>query len=144
MWYVVHFFTFWSLIFVLLHPFTNAFVDLKYLSFVVLLVGSYMSFIRPGKFVMVKDDGQRIEYIGWRKWIWIDAIMHLGVFAFVHWIYWKKPFDICTFLLAHILLLIYMSVVDVENVYGISFNEIFCVFIVTNVLFSLFVIKRYR
>lgn len=144
MWYLLHFFTFWSLIFVVLHTYTARFLDLRYMTFIVLVIGSYLSFVNPGSFKFIRDDGNVDEYRGWRKFLIIDIAMHLCVFIYIWVVQQKTGFDISTFLCTHILLIVYLSTVNVERVYGVPFSEVFIVFMVTNILFSLFVIKRYK
>jgi hypothetical protein len=145
MWYVLQFFTTWSCLLVLLHKYTHAWIDLHFMTFVVMVVGLYFSFINPRKFVIYtspdRSPRSRIEYSGVQKFIVVDMLFHIGVFLYVRSIYKDLPFELSKFLMTCLLFLVYLSMVNVKRTYGVSFNEVMYVFFGTCILFSLFLLK---
>ena len=135
MLYVLQFFTTWSCIFAIMHTYMHSWIDLKFLTFVVMIVGLYFSFINPRKFVLNLSAHETIVFTGMQKFIVVDMIFHIGVFLYISQLYAKQPFDHGRFFMACLFLLLYISIVNTRRVYGISFEEILYVFIVACIVF---------
>lgn len=80
--YVLSYFTTWSVLAVVFHAHTHKYINLVFLTFVTLMIGLYMSFINPRKFVFYFDK-DRYEFTGAQKFIIVDMFFHLGAFLFV-------------------------------------------------------------
>jgi hypothetical protein len=83
--YVLTYFTTWSVLAVVFHAHTYRYVNLLFLTFVTLVIGLYMSFVNPRKFVFYFDR-DRYEFTGGQKFVIVDMLFHLGAF----WFAWEK------------------------------------------------------
>lgn len=75
---ILKFFTIWQLVFVIFSPLTSEFLNLPLLSTIVLLVGSYFSFIYPTYYVV----GNKIIRGNVRLFL-VDIFLHLLPFMYV-------------------------------------------------------------
>lgn len=75
------FFTLWVFVLVCLAPLTCKYINVLFLSSIVLLVGSYFSFIEPGFYTL--DNGKIIQ--GRKRFIYVDLIMHFLPWVFILW-----------------------------------------------------------
>ena len=120
--YAFKFFTTWVLILAIFHRHVYKNINLLYLSFITLVVGLYLSFINPRRFVFYFEN-VRYEYTGLQKFIIVDIIFHILVFALIaerYGLYYKsKGFD-NGFLWALAILGIYLCFYDPRRVYGIA------------------------
>ena len=71
--YAIVFLTFWMIILVVFHQYTYKYIDLLYLTFICLILGSYISFINPGKYIYKSGEKEEIiEFNGFHRIIIID------------------------------------------------------------------------
>jgi hypothetical protein len=82
--YGLLFLTFWIDIFIILHKYTYNYINLLYLAFIMLFMGSYISFIRPG-FIIYKFDNEIIKFNNVQKFIIVDLFLHLFFFTFIYY-----------------------------------------------------------
>jgi hypothetical protein len=128
------------------HKFTYKYVDLLYLSFITLIVGSYVSFIDPGYIIFKVSNNEIIKFEGFHKLIIIDLASHLFIFLFVYYLYYNyykttknKNILILNALLLiiiyNILTTIYLKKLPAESIYNIKFSTTFVVFIVATLFY---------
>lgn len=142
--YFFKFFTSWSLVLALLHNYVHEHVNLLYISFVTLIMGSYMSFVKPGFFIFYFDN-EKIVYRGLRKLLVIDLCFHLLVFLFVYWNY--KDFYIQRGGLtgigaSFVIMFVYIIIINFEKMYGISYLECFAIFFVSSSLYYILFVNN--
>lgn len=136
--YLFKFFTTWSLIMVLCNRYLYKYVNLMFITFVTLIIGLYLSFINPRRFVWYFDK-VRYEYTGLQKFIIVDMIFHLLVFYYIYHLYGKyymkkSIFDYKT-IIALCILIIYIFTHDIKKLYGIDKYEGAGVFIISIMLY---------
>ena len=135
--YFLVFFTFWNALLVIFHRHTHRYVDLLYLSFVVMFMGSYFSFVRPGG-VVYRFGGEAYFLRGLGVG---DVVGHYVVFAYVLYLtFGPARLPIADALgaqqvLSALLLVAYGLLIDVKYVYGVGLAEVFAVFAAANVAF---------
>lgn len=135
--YIFKFFTTWNIIFVLLHAYTHQIVNLLYLSYVTLMIGLYLSFVNPKKFVFKFGD-KKYVFDKWSKFLSVDVLFHICVFLFVFYcysVYYLKYGDDSQLLLSILIIFFYISMINVKKVYGVDFIEFVVVFCVVNILY---------
>lgn len=137
--YVFKFFTTWCVLLALFHPYTHPYVNLLLLTFVTLIVGLYLSFVNPRRFVFYFGNA-RYEYTGLEKFIIVDMFFHVAVF---YWI-WKRyrgyyledantgPTWVALFLLGT-----YCLLHPLQKIYGIPEREVLLVGCMSLVLYVL-------
>lgn len=157
MLYALYFFTFWVFILVVFHQYTFKYFDLLYLTFIVLLGGSYISFINPGKYILKLPDDTDIEFSGIHRFIIVDLAIHLFMFLFIYYWYYnyyKSHIDMNRYIHTALLIMVYMiiitvcfmytkvisdksvkSAMPVCDVYGIKFIEFLIVLIIGTILY---------
>ena len=136
--YAFKFFTTWSLILAILHKYTRTYVNLVFITFITAIMGLYLSFIKPRKFVFYFDN-ERYVYTGLEKFIIVDMIFHLLVFYLIYsryGKYYKTMFDMKT-LNVVLLMLLYASVANLKKLYGVGLGEQVFVFIIACLLYYL-------
>lgn len=141
MLYVLKFFTAWVFIMALFHKYVYKHVNILLLSFVTLIVGLYLSFINPRRFVFYMQ-GERFEYTGAEKFIIVDMFFHVFVFYVLLCLYGsyyrsKELFCHSGTWAAFAILALYVAITDIKKLYGISFTECICVFAVALVLYTI-------
>jgi hypothetical protein len=136
--YFMMFFTFWNILLVAFHKYTSAYVDLLYLSFVVLIVGLYLSFINPAKFTF-RIGEEEVHIVGVEKFIISDILSHFLVFLYVVYLtYGTRKLIRARDMQLYVSVLIivsYIVLVDVRYVYGISLLEMLIVFCSANLMY---------
>lgn len=140
-WYLLRFFTTWSTVFMLLHRYTSNIFNLVYMTWIVLVIGLYFSFINPRKFVVYGNDGKKIAFNGIQKFFMIDLVFHILMFYYAWYLYGAKKQHSATYLNVILIMLIYFSLVDVKLVYGVDMYEIILVYCFANIVFF-FVINK--
>ena len=154
MLYALYFLTFWVFILVIFHQYTFKYIDLLYLTFIVLLGGSYISFINPGKYIFKLSDDTNIEFSGFNRFIIIDVAIHLFMFLFIYYWYYdyyKNNNDITRYINTALIIILYMivvticfiyakanvkeSIMPICDIYGIKFIEILIVFIIGTIFY---------
>ena len=131
------FFTFWLIILTLFHKYVYKYVNLLYLSFVTLIIGSYMSYINPREFTFVLFN-ESYTLRGIEKTIIIDLFAHLLIFVYIYSLYYKyyTPFRVDIALLLSIsILLIYIFSINIKNLYKANYYELFSIGVVANLLY---------
>lgn len=118
---MLYFFTVWNILFLVFHQVTSKHFDLLYMSFIVMTVGLYLSFVNPKYFVwsggnMIKD---------WKSKIVID-IVHVVMFLFAMF-FIKKPRHHLKLINTLLVMILYISLVDPEKVYKVKLEEILLV-----------------
>jgi len=106
-----------------------------------MMIGLYFSFINPRKFVVYSNSGKRIVFTGFQKFLLIDLLFHIAVFCMMVYVYGRKKYGAATYVNVILIMLLYLSCVDLKRVYGVYFWEMFVVFIVANILFFMFFLK---
>ena len=107
------FFTMWIFVLTCIGEKANQYVNLTFLSAIVLVIGSLFSFIYPGYFVITIFNYEfRID--GMLKIIIGDLFLHLGMFLYN---YYRYGFQKKRILESFVLLAIYGILVDFEELY---------------------------
>lgn len=136
LFYVFNFFTTWMIIFVIFHKYVYRHINLLYLSFITLVCGLYFSFINPRRFVLYIDN-VRYEYNGIQKFIIVDLFFHILVFTYIYCMYstyYRCVWDRKMFL-SLIILMLYLSLVNIKRTYGVNLGEILIVVFVANLMY---------
>jgi hypothetical protein len=144
MLYAFLFFTLWVIILVVLHKYTFRYIDLLYLTFITLVVGSYISFINPGYILFKVNDKETIKFEGFNKIIITDLASHLFIFLFIYFWYYDyyKVKDKNLILNSVLLLFIYFIIttihlqrLSVETVYNVKIINLLIVFVIASCLY---------
>jgi hypothetical protein len=139
MFNLVVFFTTWNALIVLFHKYLYKSIHLVYLTYITCIIGTYLAHYNPKHFDFVLNGKQyRIE--GWNLLFFADTA-HFIPFLLVYCLYskyYKKEFDSLQVVNAVILLLIYVILLNIKRVYGVSFKELCVVFIIASSFFFLF------
>lgn len=138
--HVFLFFTTWNLLLFIMHPISHRYVNLLYLAFITTMVGLYLSFVNPNRFVL-RFGKTKYYFTGLEKFFLVDVTFHILVLVYAMYLYhvhyalpgWRET---CGALLV---LLLYVWSVNIVRVYGVQFKELAMVFAVFTLLFfSLF------
>lgn len=129
------FFTSWLFLLVVFHRYTHMYIDLLYLSFVVLCVGLYISYVHPRFYRFVLFD-KEYKLTGVDKFM-IDLFFHLGIFWFVYLNYSGSTRIDYKFLVAVFLLCLYSIMIKVSSVYCVKLYELFSVIIIASIMYVL-------
>lgn len=100
------------------------------------VLGTYLAYYNPRYFEFVLF-GKPYRVEGLNNIIFAD-ILHFIPFVFVYCLYnqyYKNKFDNLQVVNAIIIILIYVSLLNIKRVYYIPFKELFVVFVIANVLF---------
>lgn len=123
--YILSYFTTWSVLAVVFHAHTHRYINLVFLTFVTLVIGLYMSFINPRKFVFYFDR-DRYVFTGAQKFVLIDMLFHLGAFLFV----WEKygwgdgNGGLLSTWAAAALFAGYVLIMPIRKIYGVELREL--------------------
>jgi len=79
--YTYEFFTIWFITLLLLENYTNKYINLLFLSSIVLICGSYISFINP-KYYIIKDFNNNKFKIDKHNRLLIDIFLHFLPFMY--------------------------------------------------------------
>jgi len=136
--YILKFFTFWSVMMVVFHHMTSKHINLLYITFVTAVIGLYLSFVKPRKFVFYFER-VRYEYTGIQKFIIVDMIFHLLALYFIYTRYRTSYTSITDTrnLTSLLIFIIYLSITNTKKVYGVEIIEMIGVFICATVLYWL-------
>lgn len=131
------FFTFWLIILTLFHKYVYKYINLLYLSFLTLIIGSYMSYINPREFKFILfNESYKLE--SGDKLIIIDLFAHLLIFVYIYSLYYKyyTPFRVdIPLLLSILVLLIYTFLINIKNLYNANYYELFSIGVIGNLLY---------
>ena len=128
------FFTFWVAILCIFYDHTNKYIDLTFLSIIVLVIGSYISFVNPRKYTLIIQD-QEYLFNGLYRFISID-ILHIMLFLLIVNRY-QRP-TIMTFVNAMVLTLSYFILFDVETIYKTSKNIVILLFSLITIIYTVY------
>ena len=130
--YLLNFFTTWLGILTVFHEYVAVYISLPFLSFVVMTMGLYFSYINPGKFVI-----HNIELKDPHKVLLIDLVFHIGIFIFVIYTYGLHGITDRRVWAALALLAVYNLVCHAPDIYKVEMREIIYVFAIVMVLYIL-------
>ena len=139
--------TLWIFILVIFHKFTNKIFSLPFLTFTIMVMGLYISYINPRKYYFYyngndndNENGNEIIIDGYIKNI-IDIVFHISPFIYMVFIYGIEPFFINLKIIPSILLLIlYNLIYCPERIYRLPKREIAIVSFISLIVY-LFIIK---
>lgn len=138
MFYALYFFTFWSILLVILHKYTYKHVNLLFITFISLIIGSYISFLHP-KYFIYEIDNEKIYLTGLHKFIIIDIFAHILPFLFVYFTYYNyyKNKSILEDPITILIVLIYGIIINHQKIYQIGFREISLILLISICLYFL-------
>jgi len=140
--YAFKFFTTWMVIMALLHNLLFDKVNLLLLAWITCIVGLYLSFINPRKFVFYFE-GKRYVYTGLQKFIIVDSIAHVIVLYAMYYLYrnyYKSIGYLNTPTIAAIaILMVYLLITNIRKVYGISAHEVVAMAVIAGILYVLII-----
>jgi hypothetical protein len=110
------FLTFWVVILVVFHKYTHKYIDLLYLTFLCFVMGSYISFVKPGYFVL-HGGSNDIVFSGFHKFVIVDVAVHFFFLLFVYQLYYSfyKPVKLNLVISAIVLIFVYVMYVIIWN-----------------------------
>lgn len=142
--YLFNFFTTWSLIMVFFHKYLYKYVNLMFITFITLIIGLYLSFVNPRRFVWYFDK-VRYEYTGLQKFIIVDMIFHLLVFYYIYSHYANYYINISIFdfktIIALCILILYIFTHDTKKLYGIDKYEGTGIFTISIMLYVMLFLR---
>jgi hypothetical protein len=136
---IYKFFTFWVFLLVLFSKYTYKYFNLEYLTFIVLTVGLYLSYINP-RFYRFELFGKQYELRDTlEKFFIADLIFHIATFYYVYEVYGDEYRNLDNknnrTLNSLLLLLVYYLLIDFDNLYNINKKELTTVFLVANIIY---------
>jgi hypothetical protein len=138
------FFTTWYILLVIFHKTTIKYINLLYLSFVVLIGGLYISYIHPRQYKLIMfNDEYKLEDS--RKFILVDMFFHIMAFIFVYSKYksYYTPIKIDMQLMASIgLICLYSLIINVKDVYSIRLFELMTILVLATLSYFLLFDKK--
>lgn len=134
------FFTCWVLVLVVFHSRTHAYVDLLFLTLVVLVLSTYILYVADGRFILIDRNSNSIEFHPYDlETIFVNLVFHVAPFVIVTYLYfdyYMSQFDVDRFILTILLVFSYVTIVDYGFVYGINGPEVPLVGIATMSLYA--------
>ena len=131
------FLTTWILILVLFHKTSSKIFSLSFLTFMVLLISLYISYINPRQYYL----GKTIIIKGYFKNL-LDIYFHIFPFVFICYYYGIEPFFNNWKIIPSLLLIIlYLLLYDPSKVYRLPINEIIIISIISIFLYILISLK---
>lgn len=127
--FVFEFFTWWVLALLAAHRVVAPYVDLVFLSFVMLVVGSYVSFVSRHTYVWKAYPGGPSHTLsGWRRFWVVDVSIHAAAMAFAI-AFCRYPLSPCSIANAAAIMILYGASHAPEEIYGTTMREISTVFL---------------
>jgi hypothetical protein len=134
------FFTIWVCVLIIFHNFTQKIFSLSFLTFIVMFMGLYFSYVNPRKYYIEYND-KEIIIDGYSKYA-VDILLHILPFVFIYFNYGIEPFFNNWKIIPSLLLIIlYNLIYCLEKVYRLPKQEITFVSIVSFI--SYFLISNY-
>lgn len=134
------FFTTWLFMLIVFAKYTHKYIDLHFLSLLVLCIGLFMSFVTPRKYVIVLQN-KEYAFSSWNRLLCID-VLHLLMFCIVY-LYVPYRFTLDKYVAAIIMFLFYFLIVDTNKVYNVSnligFSLVLCITIIYTIYKFLYV-----
>ncbi len=134
------FFTTWSMIIVFFHKYLASSFDIIFITFMTMMIGMYMSFVKPKKFSFVLGD-RKIVINGLEKFFSVDLTFHVAFFLFIFVRYRNVPTNYHKILNALLVFLFYFILIDIKRIYGITYIEVFQLFTGIFVIYLLLLAK---
>jgi hypothetical protein len=126
MWYILNFFTTWIAVLVFFHRYVHQYISLPFVTYIVMIVGLYFSYINPGHFIIINDD-QKIIVRDPYKFIFIDLPFHIFTFLFIYKLYGlHNKFDM-KIINVLLLLILYAIMSKPSEIYQVHISEIILV-----------------
>lgn len=124
---LIRFMTLWTIILVLAQ--TQSILDLHFLTWVVLTMGSYFSFIEPC-YYRIGDYYLR----GWKRFVFVDCLVHFTLF---YWVFFNIPYHFSFVRLWNVILLLifYVLLFTPETVYDVPLTRLIVPFGVASLLY---------
>ncbi len=120
---IQNFLTIWIFILVLFHKISSKIFSLSFLSFIILLVGLYISYINPTKYYIEYYD-KTIILEGQVKNI-LDIYLHIIPFFFIYYTYGIEPFfNNWKTIPSLLLIILYILIYNPSKIYHLPINEI--------------------
>lgn len=130
--YVIKFFTTWAVIIIIFHTFTHKYINLLLLAVIVFFGGMYVSYINPRTyFFEFKGEDYNITS-PWLRFFAIDTPCHILLLVITVYLYGNNhpKFISLQTLAVFILLLVYILIYDVQDIYKIDemqmYSVVFC------------------
>lgn len=121
--YIFRFFTVWVFLLTVFHEITHNYLSLPFLTFVAMMKGLYFSYVNPKKYVIQLDNNKKYVIDGHQK-LFVDLVLHIGVFCFAYYKYGIDPIWDEKILASLVLIAVYHMIYNAPQVYGIPFKEI--------------------
>lgn len=134
------FFTLYMVIILLFCSFFNQYIDLLFLGIVTFVVGSYVSFVNPRYYTFIMDD-ECYKLEGIKRFLIIDTI-HILILLVVLYKYKHAGFNWVRFFGALCILILYLYLVNISQIYNLPKSEVFVVGIVTTFVYLSAVIEN--
>ena len=141
------YFTNWVLVFTIFHKISVKYVNLLFLSTVVLIGGTYIFYVNPCSLPYIRDN-EVVAFQGIQKHI-IHFIFHVIPFVFILYRYGKYfsldyPSD-SRFIVSFLLIAIYLFLVNFINLYFLHTSDMYyiCVFIFFGYVFLVLFLRYY-
>lgn len=137
------FMTFWILLFVIFHEITHKYIDLLFLTLLAFFVGLYLSFINPRyyqfQFALEKKT-VKVTIKGWTRFILVDVIIHTSMLVFIAINYRRFYMDMLNkdpkpFINAILILMLYLTIVDIDKIYLTSYMDLFILTVLISILY---------
>jgi hypothetical protein len=129
------FFTTWNIIFMLLYPITNRYIDVLFTSLSTLLISTYFVYIHADDFEFrIKNYKIKVDSIYIQL---AHFILHIIPFIIVLYISKGYTIDYMKILLTIFIMYIYFTCVDVEFLYGIKRQEMVLIVILALIIIHL-------
>lgn len=143
MLYIFNFFTTWVALLVLFHTYVNTYISLPFLSYIVMVVGLYFSYVNPRQFT-IYNDNKKVVIKDPHKFLFVDLPFHLLMFFFIYKVYGLHNKPDVKIIAALLLIALYTIVIDPSKIYEVDFLEIVTVFvlaIISYIILCKFMIK---
>ena len=135
--YIFKFLTIWSFFLSLFHNYVNSYISLPFLSFICMIMGLYISYINPKKYVIYNYNKPIEIKNNLIKLLFIDIPFHILVFIFIIYKYGFDDIYDIKIITTLLLIFFYYSINDISFIYKISIKELQLLFIVAILLYIL-------
>ena len=129
-----------SFVLVLLAPFVYQYIDLLFLTFFVCIGGLYISYVNPGK-IHFTFENQVYEIKGIFK-VFLDIYLHVLPFLYILTRYGEFYKSNPNIIPAIILVLVYISCIDIGFVYQTNTDTIGLIFILCIIFYAFYTRKK--
>lgn len=131
---VIDYFTMWVYALLAAHRVVAPYVDLVFMSFVMLAVGSYVSFVSRHTYVWSVYPGGRTHTLsGWNRF-WAVDVTHVAALAFAI-AFCMRPLSPCSIANAAAIMILYGASHSPTEVYSTTMKEMAAVFMTASVAY---------